>query len=355
MLTKFEKSVLKLAKKNFKKNFKKGYSTSCATSAQTIGVVANHVTEKSPKLFADIVPLLVESLTDRNDDLRKNALIALGEINFHVEVPAAPIIKLLSDRNSEIRKEAASAIEEIGKRAKDAIDGLIECLEDWDYKVRCNAILALKVIGEEPEKVVPKLCEMLHDREDIVILLAIGALGNFEEDAQLSIPELIKKMKSENQEIRYQTAESIGEIGGDPAILVPLLIESIDDTFKINRKELSGDSDIVKLLVGLFNVIKPDYLKDIYDLINSGKKDIELPNLFAINAIKQFGEKAKPYVLKNLSSKSVWIKLGCMEVINLLDITDEEVVPVLEGFLESEDEEVRELSLKLIKEFKDEK
>ena len=87
----------------------------------------------------------IESLRDKNPDIREATARELGEAGDKSAVPA--LIEALNDGNSGVRLTVAEALWKIGD--KSAVPALIEALKDVNSIVRSNASKALGKIGNE--------------------------------------------------------------------------------------------------------------------------------------------------------------------------------------------------------------
>jgi HEAT repeat protein len=103
-------------------------------------------------------PLMVQL---RNEEFREdatNALVELGE-------PTLPrLVEALKDKDEAVRKQAVVALGRI--KHDEAIDPLIEMLGDKDWFTRLNAAAALEAIGDERGRAAIKL--LMKDPDQVV-------------------------------------------------------------------------------------------------------------------------------------------------------------------------------------------
>jgi len=86
-------------------------------------------------------PLMIQLRNDEFKDDATDALVALGE-------PAVPsLVKALKDKEELVRKQAVVGLGRI--KSTQAIDPLIEMLKDADWFTRLTAAAALEAIGDE--------------------------------------------------------------------------------------------------------------------------------------------------------------------------------------------------------------
>ncbi len=142
------------------------------------------------KLDADTkakVAALIEDLKDEDEEVRRDAAAALGDIGpaaaKNKDAVPALIVALKKDEDEEVRRNAATALGKIGPVAaknKDAVPALIIALKkDVDEEVRRNAAIALGKFGPAAAKnkdAVPALTEALKDEDEDVREAAEEAL-----------------------------------------------------------------------------------------------------------------------------------------------------------------------------------
>src|SRR5688500_7967368 len=107
------------------------------------GTARGVTAEQAPRQAA--IDGLIAALKDSDAGVRKQAAIALGELESSAAVPA--LIDALKDSEVEVRQSAMSALGDIGDaRAAAAIAG---ALKDADPRVRARAAGALAEIGDK--------------------------------------------------------------------------------------------------------------------------------------------------------------------------------------------------------------
>lgn len=162
---------------------------------------------------------LAEALGDKDGEVRAQAAFALGQIR--AETAVAPLVAALADTDAEVRQQAVFALGQI--RAKTSVEGLIGALRDVNVEVRQQAAFALAQI-RDPRSVAP-LSTALGDREAEVRQQAVFALG------QIRAPEaagaLAKALKDTDAEVRQQAAFALGQLRAVEA--VPGLIAALGD------------------------------------------------------------------------------------------------------------------------------
>src|SRR5262249_33584014 len=109
---------------------------------------------------ADAVPTLAYLLNEKNDDLIRAAFISLGRIG-----PTAVPVLLGELRKTRGQGNACEALAILGRPA---VSGLVSALQDRDPYVRKSAAEALACIGTDAVLAVPGLTRLLRDEEWLI-------------------------------------------------------------------------------------------------------------------------------------------------------------------------------------------
>ncbi len=162
---------------------------------------------------APAVPELIKALGDSNQDVRRNATVALGLIGKEA-APAVPeLIKVLSNSNEAVRRNAAWALGKIGKEAASAVPELIKALRFSPWNISGNASVALTEIGKEAATiVVPALTKALSNRNPSTRQYAALVLGGIGSEAASAVPALTKALDDSDPNVREYAAEALREI-----------------------------------------------------------------------------------------------------------------------------------------------
>ena len=127
------------------------------------------------------VPVLTELvLKDENEDVRRQATIALGGIRLATEEVITTLTRALKDSYYGVRMCAASSLGKLAPAAKAAVPVLIETLKDVNSIARGWAAETLGKIGPAAKAAVQPLTEALKDRSQrnwLVLREASGALA----------------------------------------------------------------------------------------------------------------------------------------------------------------------------------
>lgn len=193
------------------------YQQNFASSARE--AAANSLVEIGPAAETAI-PVLINSASSTNSDVRSFALYTVGRMALESESVVPVLMKGLHDPDREVRASAAFGLEGLafmGGDAKPAIAALVEALKDTHVSVRASAATALGHIHSEPGAVVPALIEMLHDQDVQLHAFAARALGEFGDNARPATAQLIELLSEANQDARKAATNALKQIDPEAA------------------------------------------------------------------------------------------------------------------------------------------
>ena len=180
---------------------------------------------------ADLVPRLIPSLDDDSDNVRYEAVKAIGRLGGPEAL--APILRITAmDRTDFIRAEAFRVLRAIGAGQPAVPEAAIQALDDKARDVRTQAAAILGVFHDR--KCLPLLLKAMADAHWSVRESAENALLNFGADA---VPPLLEALTSSLWTTRFRAARLLGELG-DPAAVPALkkIAESKDEQKEVRDK-----------------------------------------------------------------------------------------------------------------------
>lgn len=155
--------------------------------------------------------LLISALNDPDMNVRRAAVISLGEIQYFRA--ARPVLKLL---NTELKADVLRALIMIG--TEETLPALFSSLKDKDPVIRSMTAEALGEIGDQ--KAGSKLIPLLSDRNRDVQMSAALALGKLKDPA--ATRQLLQLLAEGDMHIRRSAAQALG-LAGDKEAVAPLL------------------------------------------------------------------------------------------------------------------------------------
>jgi hypothetical protein len=143
---------------------------------------------------APAIPALIKMLQDK-----EVAVIAASDLYYIGPDVIPPLIEALTNRNAQVRKFAAAILARFPSQIRPAAPLLLSCLKDEDYEVRETAAYALGSIGTDAPTVVPALMAAFNLETNKPQWPFVSALGCFGTNATLAVPLLVKILESPDQ------------------------------------------------------------------------------------------------------------------------------------------------------------
>jgi HEAT repeat protein len=187
----------------------------------------------------EAVPPLVEALSDPDDFVRRDVVIALGHLG-DVRAVEPLIDRLHTDTDPIVRRRAAIALGSIGD--KRAIEPLIVALRDVQSRVPGYAALSLDWLGE---RWVQPFHERLREPDRDIRSRIMLALVQFQYYEERPFGALVCALRDEDRGVRSQAIRGLAGIGGS-TVVEPLLYALDNDTHKSNR--LTAIEPLVELM-----------------------------------------------------------------------------------------------------------
>lgn len=301
----------------------------------------------------EAIPALVEAIGDPNSSV---ALIAIADISKLGDRQAVPLLsKKLEETSGQVQNAVAEAICHFG--GKDAVGIFVKALEPESKVNKMTAAQLLgRIGGEEAIKALTKLSK---DKDKNVRAIAVFAMGDL--DDKRTVPILIELLKDENSNVRCAAARTLGTFNDVQAI--PALIESLADTDgrvqvfaaeslaklgdkkamsaleEIARNE-GGDIQIQTLLAlgQLGDQRTADALNVIAQKLKMGM--IKMAVIDTLGKLKS--KEAVPFLVESLGDGNALLRGGA--AIALGRIGDKRAIDALRGLLEDRDRAVRVLA-----------
>jgi HEAT repeat protein len=175
--------------------------TGAVLAFKALGAVANPA-----------IPSLTQPLNDPTTaDVAATCLSYIGPASVPV------LSRALTNRDADVRENALRALTDCGGDARVIVPLLLSKLKDTDHWVRASAADGFRVIGihnpgaldEQPGAVVSSLIKLLDDDDAFVRKTAAESLGSYREQAKPAVPRLLLALKDKDQEVRKRAATSL--------------------------------------------------------------------------------------------------------------------------------------------------
>lgn len=191
---------------------------------------------------APAVPALIMALSDDSDwhdhynQVRRAAARALGNIGFASRAANPILIETLENRDYNVRLEAVKALGKIGpKSSPEVVEALSGALDDPDLEIRREAAAAL---GSFEECAISSLSllitAIMTDSDKDVRRAAIGSVCRIEPDAEQSLCALAQALEHKDPNIRNDALVALRKTK-DPEVknlILPEILLRLDDVDK---------------------------------------------------------------------------------------------------------------------------
>ncbi|MEG4036526.1 HEAT repeat domain-containing protein [Microcoleus sp. S36b_A4] len=142
------------------------------------------------------ISFLLLRLENENEDVRREAVQALGGLGNASETVINALLLRLQDENKDVRRDAARALGGLGNASEIVISSLLLRLQDEHLLVRSCAARALGNFGNASESIISALLLRLEDGDNSVRCQAAEALGNLKNASEIVINRPLAKVRS---------------------------------------------------------------------------------------------------------------------------------------------------------------
>ncbi|MGL4423149.1 MAG: HEAT repeat domain-containing protein [Gemmataceae bacterium] len=210
----------------------------------------------------EAVPVLSETLSALNPEVRWRAVEALGRIGAPAASTEAKLLPLLADPDSRVRTVVAQSLAEISTDMPGAVAALVKALPNVE------AIRGLAKFGPKANAAIPQLIPLTKHEDRIVRWNAIRTLGKIGPAAAVAVPEIQANFQHADSEVREHAAEAIGDIGPGAASALPELAKLLkDSTPRVQRDTLRS--------IGLLGKASLPYLAEVRGLKTSQEAEVK--------------------------------------------------------------------------------
>jgi HEAT repeat protein len=201
-----------------------GYNTMNNNPQDDDGAVVFAGYRAIEKIGADAVPILTKAVKDKNRNVRRFAVKALGGLGADARSAVPEILQAMKEDDSQMQREAIRAVRSIDRHAKGAVEALIEMLNAKNLGNRSEAISLLGDIGEEARPAIPALITVLEDQDpNAARATTVQALLVLRAGKEAVVP-LSRLLRGEDYNVRTIAYQILDRLGTDAKDAVPALI-----------------------------------------------------------------------------------------------------------------------------------
>ena len=187
-----------------------------------------HGPETFQKHAEEQVPALAELLRDSNSArVRRAAALALGELGHHAQEALPQLVESLSERDDNVRTAVAWAISQLDQHAPNVVSQLVEALRSArpGPHVREGLADVFWRLEGHGDVALSEIIKMLRDESPMVRALAARNLGRFGEPTGIAIKELAELVGDRDENVRWDATRAFGRLGKNAKEAVLRLIE----------------------------------------------------------------------------------------------------------------------------------
>ncbi|MBI4614750.1 MAG: HEAT repeat domain-containing protein [Planctomycetes bacterium] len=172
-----------------------------------------------------IVLDLIEEAESRLPGADPWALLGLGLTRSRTALPA--LLDALRHYDEEVRREAVEALGELGIADGSVLDSLRDSLHDWDLSVRAEAAVALAGLGDHSPRVCAALAQAIG--EDGCRPSVIRTLEKLGPRAEAVLPAILIATRERDDSERADALSALAAIGPQNRVL-PVILEALEDS-----------------------------------------------------------------------------------------------------------------------------
>jgi HEAT repeat protein len=178
------------------------------------------------EIGAPAVPSLSSALNDFDDNVRWQAIVALGKIGRPALDTIPRLLEALDDVDPDVRAAAAETFGLLGAKHTPIVDRLKQAMNDEHSLVRASALWSLWELTGRRESIVD-LAGLLPHQDWMVAARADRHLTSIGRPA---VQELTQRLESMGSPGRHGIARTLGHIGRQAEPAVPALVGCLDDS-----------------------------------------------------------------------------------------------------------------------------
>jgi HEAT repeat protein len=167
------------------------------------------------------VPDLILLLGDKNERVRREVSLACGKIGA---AAVRPLISACSSSDALIRAAAVESLGHVSSPDPGGTRSILGCTDDADPKVRAAALKALARMNLPPDVLLPSLRENLKHKDEAVRLSVVDLIVARQELLVRMAPVCESLLMGEDDRVARQAAYLLGRLGPDA---VPRLIAAL--------------------------------------------------------------------------------------------------------------------------------
>jgi HEAT repeat protein len=288
------------------------------------------------------VPILLQTLTDKNEELRKEALASLQRIGPPEAKDVRLLVPVLRDAGFAAgQRYALESLSKLGASAEPAVAALADTLKDPSDEVRIKSAELLGTIGPPARAAAwDALVALLSDADATVRATAAAALPKLGSPGRGEVGTLTKLLTDSREASRRYALTALADIGADAADAVPTLLDAA-------TKDASSELRVLAVIALV--KIQPNKKEVIAAFARALADDTGAVAEQAARALAAVGPKngALPDLLQALEHRNAAVVRIAADALKTAPL-DKTQVPLLEKALQSKSAVVRQRAIETL-------
>jgi HEAT repeat protein len=287
---------------------------------------------------APAVPLLIHTLSDRDQGLQIAAVFALGRIGAPAKKAEAALRKLITPNSPPlVRVLVVWALARVNpddeQLTQKAVAVLSEEMKNKDAGVRSTAVRGLVDFRGTPDVLVPPMTRMIEQgpRE-----LRLDALGVLQAVGEPAVPTIVKALKF--PEVRMAAMAVLGRIGQSAKEAVPALVDVVKSSDVRERRQ-------ALLSLGAMGPAARAAVPAATQAVRDADPNVRYAACYALGKMGVTAMDARPVLQQQLDSKDQQLALSAAWALMRIDPdcarTPPKALPMLQKALSDPDAMVR--------------
>ena len=284
-------------------------------------------TEALVGIGAPAVPSLQAALDDFDDNVRWQAIVALGRIGKPSRVTIPDLRNAVTDVDPDVRAAAAEALGLLKSNDARSMSCIRQSRNERHGLVRASAEWSLWKLSNEKQSI-GRLVGLLGDQDWMVCQRAERFLSQI---GTRAVPLLCKALESQSHPGRQHVAKTIGRIGPSAKAAIPALVSCLADSE-------SRLSSAAAMALGQMGAVAVDPL---IRFLNTHHAAGRTRALLALAAIGPDASPALAIIIHEIHSANKPRKIAAIKAAAAIGPQAKKATPVLVSRLDNRDEDVR--------------
>ena len=177
-----------------------------------------------------VIAALLAALQDTEENVRVSAVMALGRLGQATPDVVATLVTALKDTSGNVKVSAAQVLGQLGQATPEVIAVVLDVLQSLEWLLWVSAAEVLEQLGQATPDVVAGLLALIQDTSGSVQRSAIQALGQLGQATPDVIAALMTELESEYWSVQESAAIALRQLGQATPDVIAALLNALQDT-----------------------------------------------------------------------------------------------------------------------------